>query len=320
MSLEPMSLPDIWKDIRTVASALGAPERGDQLVTRLVERLDAVQALAASGRTRPSIACIEWIDPLMGAGNWVPELVDRAGGTDLLGKAGEHFRRSHHRAARRRRPRRDRDHAVRIRHRAFLPGNDAPGDSPALAAAFRGREPPRVHDGREPVLQPAGAARCGIGGDSGGDSESGGLRLRSSRAWLELLDGRCERLSAKGGLGCARAAGTSASCVPARTRTTIGANVLRPTHATRSIRACRCCGATDTTRSSPGRLGNRSPGRPFWQGPPERRGHPPARSAATVSAGARCHRAAYADVPRPAPNGAAGLLRWWRCRQGRRFP
>ena len=90
VSLEPMSLPDIWKDIRTVASALGAPERGDQLVTRLVDRLDAVQARSASGRTRPSIACIEWIDPLMGAGNWVPELVDRAGGTDLLGKAGEH--------------------------------------------------------------------------------------------------------------------------------------------------------------------------------------------------------------------------------------
>ena len=90
VSLEPMSLPDIWKDIRTVASALGAPERGDALVARLLDRLDAVQSQAGTAGTRPSIACIEWIDPLMGAGNWVPELVDRAGGVDLLGAAGEH--------------------------------------------------------------------------------------------------------------------------------------------------------------------------------------------------------------------------------------
>ena len=90
VSLEPMSLPDIWKDIRTVASALGASERGDALVTRLLDRLDAVQSRAAAAGTRPSIACIEWIDPLMGASNWVPELVERAGGVDLLGKAGEH--------------------------------------------------------------------------------------------------------------------------------------------------------------------------------------------------------------------------------------
>ena len=90
VSLEPMSLPDIWSDIRTVASALGAPERGEALVDRLAARLDAVQARAAAAGTRPSIGCIEWIDPLMAAGNWVPELVERAGGVDVLGKAGEH--------------------------------------------------------------------------------------------------------------------------------------------------------------------------------------------------------------------------------------
>ena len=89
VSLEPMSLPDIWSDILTVASALGAPERGEALVGRLAAGLDAVQARAAAG-TRPSIGCIEWIDPLMAAGNWVPELVERAGGTDVLGRAGEH--------------------------------------------------------------------------------------------------------------------------------------------------------------------------------------------------------------------------------------
>ena len=90
VSLEPMSLPDIWSDIRTVASALGAPERGEALVDRLTAGLDTIQARAAAAGTRPTIGCIEWIDPLMAAGNWVPELVERAGGVDVLGKAGEH--------------------------------------------------------------------------------------------------------------------------------------------------------------------------------------------------------------------------------------
>ena len=90
VSLEPMSLPDVWADIRTVAAALGEAERGDALVARLAGRLDEVQARASAAPTRPSIGCIEWIDPLMAAGNWVPELVDRAGGVDVLGKAGEH--------------------------------------------------------------------------------------------------------------------------------------------------------------------------------------------------------------------------------------
>ncbi len=90
VSLEPMSLPDIWSDIRTVAAALDAADQGEALVDRLTARLEAVQARTTGAETRPSIACIEWIDPLMAAGNWVPELVERAGGVDVLGKAGEH--------------------------------------------------------------------------------------------------------------------------------------------------------------------------------------------------------------------------------------
>src|SRR5580698_7328325 len=39
---------------------------------------------------RPRVACIEWIEPLMAAGNWMPELIAMAGGTNLFGKAGEH--------------------------------------------------------------------------------------------------------------------------------------------------------------------------------------------------------------------------------------
>ncbi|WP_419857148.1 cobalamin-binding protein [Candidatus Palauibacter irciniicola] len=90
VSLEPMALGDVWKDIRSVASALGDPARGDALVTRLRTRLDDLRVRTQSSQSRPTVGCIEWTDPLMMAGNWVPELVEIAGGVDPLGEAGKH--------------------------------------------------------------------------------------------------------------------------------------------------------------------------------------------------------------------------------------
>ena len=90
VSLEPMALGDVWSDIRAVAAALGEPARGDELVARLTGRLEVLRDATRTLRPRPSIACVEWIDPLMMAGNWVPELVECAGGMDPLGEAGAH--------------------------------------------------------------------------------------------------------------------------------------------------------------------------------------------------------------------------------------
>ena len=90
VSLEPMSLEDVWADIGTVAAALGDSVRGDTLVSELVNRLNTLHARTQALAKRPSIVCIEWIDPLMIAGNWVPELVDWAGGVNLFGEAGTH--------------------------------------------------------------------------------------------------------------------------------------------------------------------------------------------------------------------------------------
>lgn len=59
VSLEPMSLPDVWSDIRTVAAALDAPDRGEALVDRLTARLDSVRTRSAAEGTRPSIGCID---------------------------------------------------------------------------------------------------------------------------------------------------------------------------------------------------------------------------------------------------------------------
>ena len=90
VSLTPNALADVWADISRVATALGAPERGDRLVESLSWRMADIAARSAALEHRPSVACIEWIDPLMAAGNWVPELVGMAGGRNLFGEAGKH--------------------------------------------------------------------------------------------------------------------------------------------------------------------------------------------------------------------------------------
>ena len=106
VSLSPSNLADVWTSIRNVASALGVESRGTEVVQRLQTRVDSIAG--AFGRTdlqsvpagdggrianpsyRPAVACLEWTDPLMAAGNWVPELVQLAGGQNLFGSAGKH--------------------------------------------------------------------------------------------------------------------------------------------------------------------------------------------------------------------------------------
>lgn len=90
VALEPMCLADVWGDIRRVAGALDCVERGERLVAELRQRLAEIRERTATVVQRPVVACIEWTEPLMAAGNWVPELVDLAGGRDAFGTAGEH--------------------------------------------------------------------------------------------------------------------------------------------------------------------------------------------------------------------------------------
>lgn len=89
VSLRPDSLDDIWRDIRAVAAALDAPDRGEALVLAMRARMTEVTARHRDA-PKPRIACIEWIEPLMAAGNWMPELVAMAGGENLFGEAGRH--------------------------------------------------------------------------------------------------------------------------------------------------------------------------------------------------------------------------------------
>ncbi|MGC1341021.1 MAG: cobalamin-binding protein [Candidatus Binataceae bacterium] len=90
VSLAPYALADVFTDLKRVAKALGAADRGDTLVARMRARMDAIAARARALDPRPTFACIEWIDPMMSAGNWMPELAAMAGGENLFGRAGEH--------------------------------------------------------------------------------------------------------------------------------------------------------------------------------------------------------------------------------------
>jgi len=90
LALEPDGLDDVWSDIGSVAGALGVSTAGDALVAELRARVAAIGDRAASLGRRPRVAVIEWIEPLMAAGNWMPELVTLAGGVNLFGEARRH--------------------------------------------------------------------------------------------------------------------------------------------------------------------------------------------------------------------------------------
>ncbi|MGH8012219.1 MAG: cobalamin-binding protein, partial [Candidatus Binataceae bacterium] len=90
VSLAPYALSDVLADMERVANALDSPALGVALTARLREHMAAIEARARQADWRPRLAIIEWIEPLMTAGNWMPELVAMAGAANLFGAAGEH--------------------------------------------------------------------------------------------------------------------------------------------------------------------------------------------------------------------------------------
>jgi iron complex transport system substrate-binding protein len=94
VSLVPAGLAEVWADFTRLAAALDAAAAGEALVAGLKARIEGIAARAAAAasasRAKPRVACIEWIAPLMAAGNWIPELVTLAGGQNLFGEAGAH--------------------------------------------------------------------------------------------------------------------------------------------------------------------------------------------------------------------------------------
>lgn len=90
VTLKPDGLEDVWRSFQKVADALNVPERGKDLVEKCTQRMNAISKKAKKISSHPSVACIEWFEPLMVAANWMPELIDLLGARDLFGRAGEH--------------------------------------------------------------------------------------------------------------------------------------------------------------------------------------------------------------------------------------
>ncbi|QJD94772.1 cobalamin-binding protein [Mucilaginibacter robiniae] len=90
ISLQPNSLDDIFDNINQVAAALQTLPAAQILLEDLQERVDIIRHKLKFMENKPTVACIEWLDPLMTSGNWVPELVSIAGGTPLMADSGKH--------------------------------------------------------------------------------------------------------------------------------------------------------------------------------------------------------------------------------------
>ena len=85
ISLDPQLLGDIIENIRLVGRATGTEQRADEIASDMQTRIEAVAARAAAADTHPSVLHVEWADPLMCGGHWVPEMVDLAGGSNTFG-------------------------------------------------------------------------------------------------------------------------------------------------------------------------------------------------------------------------------------------
>ncbi len=87
VSLDPETLEEVLGDIQSIAVAVGEPALGEQRVSELRDRLSAVRD-AVDGAQRPRVAALEWLDPIFIGGHWVPEMIELAGGIDVLGETG----------------------------------------------------------------------------------------------------------------------------------------------------------------------------------------------------------------------------------------
>jgi iron complex transport system substrate-binding protein len=83
------SLDGLFDDLRRVGDAVGRPDRAEQAVTDLCERVRAVADAAPDPADGPSVAVLDWLDPVMVAGHWVPEMVEMAGATYPLADPGD---------------------------------------------------------------------------------------------------------------------------------------------------------------------------------------------------------------------------------------
>ena len=88
VSLDPSTLGEVLEDVRRLGSVIGREAEAEALLRDAAARIDRVR-LAVRAAPRPRVAALEWLDPVYVAGHWTPQLIDYAGGEDVLGRPGE---------------------------------------------------------------------------------------------------------------------------------------------------------------------------------------------------------------------------------------
>jgi len=93
LSLDPLDLGDVWRDILWIGEATDRRQRAQEFVEKIGVRLAQIEVDAASFRRQPKAVVLEWLDPFYVGGHWVPEMVEAAGGVDVLGRPKKPSRR-----------------------------------------------------------------------------------------------------------------------------------------------------------------------------------------------------------------------------------
>ena len=93
VSLDPASIGNMLEDIQMLGDLCGVPDAASEFVAELNGRIETVRSRASAAESAPKVACIEWLEPLIVAGHWIPQMVELAGGVDALAKPGEASRR-----------------------------------------------------------------------------------------------------------------------------------------------------------------------------------------------------------------------------------
>ena len=83
--MDPQYLGDVLEDIRRVGKATGTEDKAESIASRMQARIDAVVERAAQASSQPRVLNVEWADPVMCGGHWVPEMVELAGGINCFG-------------------------------------------------------------------------------------------------------------------------------------------------------------------------------------------------------------------------------------------
>ena len=89
ISLDPHTVGEVLGDARTLAQATDTKDAAVDLVREASARIDRIRLATRAARRRPRVVALEWLDPPFAAGHWTPQLIEFAGGEDMLGFPGE---------------------------------------------------------------------------------------------------------------------------------------------------------------------------------------------------------------------------------------